>query len=121
MPAATEIYIYFVFTAKYRKELLTDAVKTTVQWAINDQAGQVNISILALAIKPDHVHLVIKLPPEVSVSKAAQLLKWRSSVVARQRHPELKAIKALWGTHYFARSISPKNLDQACSYVNSRE
>lgn len=120
MPAKTEIYIYFVFTPKYRKELLTDEVKNSIQWAINDQAIQMNIEIIALSAKPDHLHLVVRLPPELSVAKVAQMLKWRSSIVARQRHPELNAIKAFWGKRYFARSISPMNLNQARQFIASR-
>jgi putative transposase len=120
VPANTEIYIYFTFTPKYRKELLTDAVKDTVDWSIRDQAGQMSIKVLALNIKSDHLHLIVQLPPDISVSKAAGMLKWRSSIVARQRHPELQEIKAFWGRRYFARSISPMNLEQAKQFVESR-
>jgi putative transposase len=120
MPAKTEIYIYFVFTPKYRKKLLTDSVKDTIQWAITAQAGLMDIRIIALSIKPDHLHLIVRLPPDISVAKAAQMLKWCSSYVARQRHRALKVIKAFWGERYFARSISPKNLTQARQFVENR-
>jgi REP element-mobilizing transposase RayT len=36
MPAKTQIYIYYVFTPKYRKKLLVDAVKDSIQWALKD-------------------------------------------------------------------------------------
>jgi REP element-mobilizing transposase RayT len=78
------------------------------------------IEIFALSIKPDHLHLLVRLPPEISVAKAAQLLKWRSSIVARQRHHELNAIKALWAIRYFAQSISPMNLKRAKQFIESR-
>jgi putative transposase len=120
MPAKTEIYIYFVFTPKYRKELLTDRVKDTIQWAITDQARQMDMKIIALSAKPDYLHLIVRLPPNISVAKAAQMLKWRSSIVARQRHRELNEIKAFWGVRYFARSISPMNLNKARQFVESR-
>ena len=120
MPAKAEIYVYFGFTPKYRKDLLTDEVKNTIQWAINDQASQMNIEIIALSTRPDHLYLVTRLPPEISVAKAAQMLKWRSSYVARRRHHELRQIRAFWGKHYFASSISPRNLEKARQYVESR-
>lgn len=120
MPAKTKIFIYFVFVAKYRKSFLTDEVKDTVNWTIRDQAKQMRIGIIALTLKSDHLHLIVRIPPTISVAKVAQLLKWRSSIVARQRHPELYKDKAFWGRRYFAQSISPMNLGKARRFVENR-
>ncbi len=57
--------------------------------------------IYAGAINGDHVHMLIGIPPILSVSKAVQFLKGKSSHKMLTEFPQLK--KRYWGQHLWAR------------------
>ena len=61
-----------------------------------------------LEILPDHVHILLQLPTNISVAKAVQYLKGGSSRVLRQEHPELEEFlwgDSLWQDGYFVESV----------------
>jgi putative transposase len=60
-----------------------------------------------LGIKENHVHMMIQLPPTISVAEAIMHLKGGTSKVIRQEFPELKEFlwgDSLWQDGYFAES-----------------
>ena len=56
--------------------------------------------MVSLAVMPDHVHMLVKLPPNVSVSQAVKNFKGGSSQAICQAHPELQ--EWLWGDSFWA-------------------
>ena len=52
---------------------------------------------------PDHIHMLIQLPPNLAVSKVVQLFKGGSSKVIRAEYPELEEF--LWGDSFWADEI----------------
>lgn len=59
--------------------------------------GRVNIDILSGSISPDHIHLLISVPPSISLSKAIQYIKGKSSKKLLQEFEVLQ--KKYWGQH----------------------
>ncbi len=59
------------------------------------------MNIYAGAINRDHVHMLIGIPPSLSVSKAVQFLKGKSSHKMLSEFPQVK--KRYWGQHLWAR------------------
>ena len=59
------------------------------------------MSIYAGAINRDHVHMLIGIPPKLSVSKAVQYLKGKSSYKRLSEYQHLR--KRYWGQHLWAR------------------
>ena len=59
------------------------------------------MNIYAGAINRDHVHMLIGIPPSLSVSKAVQFLKGKSSHKMLSEFPQVK--KKYWGQHLWAR------------------
>jgi len=57
--------------------------------------------IYAGSINRDHVHMLIGIPPNMSVSKAVQYLKGKSSHKLMSEYKQLK--KRYWGQHLWAR------------------
>ena len=52
-----------------------------------------------LNVQPDHLHLLLQIPPSVSVAKVVNLLKGRSSRLLRLEFPELEEF--LWGESFW--------------------
>ncbi len=57
--------------------------------------------VLELNIQPDHVHLVVIVPPKLSILTLMGVLKGRSAIRLYNRFPHIR--KKLWGNHFWAR------------------
>jgi putative transposase len=82
------------------------------------------IEIIELFVMPDHVHLVVAIPPTMSISKATQLLKggsayelFREKPNFRKRYPK----GHFWSPGNFYRTIGDVDLETTCDYVRHQE
>jgi len=91
---------HLVWVPKYRKRVLRGEVATDLKRLLYQCAEMNDWWIERLAVQPDHVHLLVELPPTISVSDAIQRFKGGSSRAIRQTHPELE--EWLWGTSFWA-------------------
>ena len=55
-----------------------------------ETAAEHGIKVEELAIMPDHIHIVVRVKPSMSLSKATQLLKGRSSYEFFRKHPNMR-------------------------------
>ncbi len=65
----------------------------------------------------DHIHLLILLPPNVSISDAMRFIKANSSKWAKERF----GIKFAWQKGYGAFSVSRSNVDVVAKYIKNQE
>ncbi len=68
---------------------------------LREIARSLEMTIYAGAINREHVHLLIGIPPQISVSRAVQFLKGKSSTRLLKEFASLK--KRYWGCHLWAR------------------
>jgi putative transposase len=92
---------HLVWATKYRYSVLGGDVGLRCRELLRDIACSKEMIIYAGSINRDHVHMLIGIPPSLSVSKAVQFLKGKSSHKLLQEYPELK--KRYWGQHLWAR------------------
>ena len=64
-----EINLHLVWITKYRRPALQGEVATRVRDLIRDICGQHEVSIMKGHVSKDHVHLLISLPPQVTISR----------------------------------------------------
>jgi putative transposase len=95
------LHVHFVFVPKYRKPVLCGEVGLRTRELIREVCHARDLEILQGHIRPDHVHLLLSLPPGVAPSRAMQLIKGKSShkLLGEFRHMR----KAFWGRHVWAR------------------
>ena len=82
-----------------------------------------HFEILELAIMPDHVHIVVSVPPSISASKALQILKGGSSYEFFHLHPifRLRYPKGhLLSAGKFCRTVGNVDLETTRDYVRSQ-
>jgi putative transposase len=95
------LHYHFVFITKYRKPALRGVVGERVRELIREICRGMDIEIVRGHVRPDHVHLMLSLPPSVAPSVAMQRIKGKTS------HHLLRDFRALgrvfWGRHVFAR------------------
>lgn len=92
---------HVVWTTKYRYQVLGGRIGKRCREIIREVCRQNQIEIYAGSINRDHVHLLLSIPPKLSVSRAIQLLKGRSSHKLLNEFNELR--KRYWGQHLWAR------------------
>lgn len=114
---------HIVWLPKYRKKVLVGRVKERLEALLRECAEVNGWEIQELNIQIDHVHLVIQLPPNISVSKAVNLLKGISSKMVRAELPEIK--KFLWGNDfwaegYFSETVGYCSEEMILDYVRNQ-
>ena len=108
-----ECKYHIVFCPKYRYKILEEVVSKYVYQEIYRLCNQKDgIDVLALNVQPDHVHLVVWIPPKYAVSSFAGYLKGKLALRLFDRFPDLR--KRYWGQHVWSRGycVSSVGLDE---------
>ena len=93
---------HIVWVPKYRYRILQGEVASEVRKTLHVYSGRLNSEIVELNLQPDHVHLLLKIPPKHSISKLLGTLKGKSAIQIFRQFPDLKK-KPYWGNHFWAR------------------
>lgn len=88
---------HLVWTTKYRYEVLSGEVGLRCRELLRKIARSKEMQIYAGSVNRDHVHMLISIPPYMSVSKAVQYLKGKSSHKLLTEYKSLR--KRYWGQH----------------------
>lgn len=93
---------HIVFVPKYRYRILEGKVKEIVEQKMRQICDWYDVEIDEMSIQSDHVHLMISLPPKISVSEFMGILKGKSAIHLFKTKRKLKE-KPYWGNHFWAR------------------
>ncbi len=92
-----EIHLHLVWTTKYRKPVLVGPVGMRLR----EICGAEDVHILKGHVSKDHVHLLVSIPPQVTISRLVQRLKGKTAYKLLQEFGPLR--KQFWGRHLWAR------------------
>jgi putative transposase len=92
---------HLVWTTKYRYQALGGEVGQRCRELLREIAMSKEMVIYVGSINRDHVHMLIGIPPQLSVSRAVQYLKGKSSHRLLSEYKALR--KRYWGQHLWAR------------------
>ena len=98
-----DIKYHFVWTTKYRKELLTGQVGLRLRELVREICRTNDIEILQGHVAKDHVHILVSAPPNMSASKIMQYVKGKTSRKLMMEFRHLN--KVFWGRHMWARGF----------------
>src|SRR3989338_9719270 len=96
-----DLKYHLVWTTKYRKPVLTGRLGHRLRDLVREICRTENVQIIRGHVSSDHVHLFISMPPQISVSKIAQLIKGKTSRKLLIENPKLN--KQFWGRHFWSR------------------
>ena len=94
-------HYHIIWTPKYRYRVLEGQIKDVIVRDINVFCGKYSCSVEELNVQADHVHLLVKVPPKVSISKLMGVLKGKTAIHVFNKFPHLKK-KPYWGNHFWA-------------------
>ena len=92
---------HIVWVPKYRFRILTGQIKTLVESDIQMLCEWKGCEVEELNVQIDHIHLVVSIPPKVSVSVLLGTLKGKIAIKMFKSYPKLKK-KPYWGNHFWA-------------------
>ena len=117
--AFVRIWIHAVWGTKNRHPYLINDIKQKVINHIKDNAKQKDIFIDTINGHHEHLHCLLALNAEMSISKAMQLIKGEATFWINKA--KITDTKFEWADQYFAISVSESQLDKVRAYINNQE
>ena len=114
---------HIVFIPKYRRKIIYHKLREDIQKYIKDLCKWKGVEIIEGHMMPDHVHLLVSIPPKISVSNFMGYLKGKSALMIFENHGELRYKmdrRNFWATGYY---VSTVGLNEATikKYIKEQE
>ena len=81
---------HIVFAPKYRRLVIYGKIKKEIGEILRMLCKRKGIEILEAEACPDHIHMLVSIPPKYSVAEIMGYLKGKSSLIIFDRHANLK-------------------------------
>ena len=81
---------HIVFTPKYRRKAIYNQYKVSIRDILKQLCAYKGVEIIEGHLMPDHVHMLVSIPPSISVAQFMGYLKGKSSLMIFDRHAKLK-------------------------------
>ena len=110
---------HVVFAPKFRRQVIYGQLKADVGKILRDLCDRKGIEIIEAELCPDHVHMLIRIPPKYSVSEILGYLKGKSSLIIFDRHANLKykyGNRHFWCRGYYVDTVG-KNVKKIQEYI----
>jgi putative transposase len=120
--AVYSLKYHIVWCPKYRRPVLVDDVADRLRILLAEKAVELGMTIHALEVMPDHVHLFVESDPTRCVAEIVNRLKGFTSRVLRQEFASLRSrLPTLWSRSYFAGSIGHVSVATIERYIAERK
>ncbi len=113
------VFVHVVFTTKVRQPLLTKDIRSRVFNHISENAKDKKIIIDSIGGYTDHVHCLISLNREISISKTMQLIKGESSYWINKN--KLTKQKFAYQDDYWMVGVSESHVKSVRRYIQNQE
>jgi putative transposase len=111
-----------VFAPKYRRLEIYGAIKADIGKILRQLCQQKGVEIIEAEACPDHIHMLISIPPKYSVSQIMGFLKGKSSLMIFDRHANLKykyGNRHFWARGYYVDTVG-RNKKQVQEYIRTQ-
>ena len=115
----TKVMIHFIWSTKNRVPIISKNLKPLLLSHIKENSVAKNIFIDALNCVEDHIHLLISLGTEQTISKLAMLIKGESSFWVNKQ--KIIKDKFEWQDEYIALSVSESAIDKVRQYILNQD
>ena len=114
---------HIVFTPKYRRKIIYNQLKTDIRDILKQLCAYKGVEIIEGHLMPDHIHMLVSIPPKMSVSSFMGYLKGKSALMIFDRHANLKykfGNRHFWSEGYY---VSTAGLNEATikKYIQDQE
>lgn len=99
---------HIVFTPKYRRKIIYNQYRESLKEILKNLCKYKGIEIIEGHMMPDHVHLLLSIPPKYSVSQIMGYLKGKSVLMMFDKHANLKykfGNRHFWAEGYYVSTV----------------
>ena len=114
---------HIVFSPKYRRKVIYNQIRTDIGEILRTLCQYKGIEIHEGHLMPDHVHLLMSIPPKYSVSSVMGYLKGKSALMIFERHANLKykyGNRHFWCGGYYVSTVG-LNEETIRKYIAEQE
>lgn len=113
---------HIVFAPKYRRQVIYGKIKKDIGIILRKLCERKGVEILEANACPDHIHMLVSIPPKISVSYFMGYLKGKSSLAIFDRHANLKykyGNRQFWCKGYFVDTVG-RNKEAIAKYIREQ-
>jgi putative transposase len=114
---------HLVWVPKHRKRVLLGKVASRLKGLLYEATKVNGWAIQELSVQRDHVHMLLQIGPEMSVSRVMQFIKGGTSVKLRKEFPELEEFiwgDSFWADGYFAETVGSTREETIRKYIRDQ-
>lgn len=113
---------HIVFAPKYRRKAFYGENREEIGKILRELCNWKQITIIEAEVCPDHIHMLVEIPPKMSVSSFVGFLKGKSSLIIFERHANLKykyGNRQFWCRGYYVDTAG-KNTKKIAEYIQNQ-
>ena len=114
---------HIVFTPKYRRKVIYNQLREDIIGYFKKLCKYKGVEIIEGHMMPDHVHILVSIPPKIAVSTFMGYLKGKSSLMIFEYHANLKykyGNRHFWADGYYVSTIG-LNEETVRKYIRDQE
>ena len=114
---------HIVFIPKYRRKAIYGKLRADIGKILRQLCDYKNVEIIEAHAMPDHIHMLLKIPPKISVSGFMGYLKGKSALMIFERHANLKyryGNRHFWAKGFFVSTVG-LNTKVVEDYIRNQE
>ena len=109
---------HVIWCTKYRRKVLDTQIQGRLKYLIREKQDEYCYQIREVETQPDHVHLLIEVPPMHSIDKIVAKIKGYTAKVLREEYPSLQSrLPSLWTRSKFVSSCGGVTLQVIKDYI----
>ena len=113
---------HVVFAPKFRRQIIYGKLKQDIGKILRDLCSRKDVEIIEANACPDHIHMLLSIPPKYSVSAFMGYLKGKSSLIIFERHAQLKyryGNRKFWCKGYYVDTVG-RNKESIRKYIREQ-
>ena len=113
---------HIVFVPKYRRRVIYGKIKVDIGKILRKLCEQKGVEIIEANLCSDHIHMLVSIPPKISVSSFVGYLKGKSSLMIFDRHANLKyryGNRKFWCKGYYVDTVG-RNKKAIQKYIKNQ-
>jgi putative transposase len=113
---------HIVFAPKYRRQIIYGKIKNDIGKILRTLCERKGVEIIEAEACSDHIHMLVSIPPKISVSSFMGYLKGKSSLMIFDRHANLKykyGNRKFWAEGYYVDTVG-KNKKKIEEYIRNQ-
>ena len=113
---------HIVFAPKYRRKVIYNEIKRDVGEILRKLCNEMKVEIIEAEACPDHIHMLVSIPPYMSIAQFVGTLKSKSALMIFDRHANLKykyGNRTFWCRGYYVDTVG-KNEKAISNYIKNQ-